>query len=71
MKFSKTLHFLLLIVIIIYFSWLNSKPSSKEDFHPMIKAQYRSGMRNMKVIKEGLDGVKRKTFRSISKKLGY
>jgi len=68
---GKTLHFLLLIVIILYFSWLNSKPSYKEKFHPMIRAKYRSGMRNMKNVKEGLDVVKRQAFSSLSKKLGY
>ena len=50
---------------------LNSKPTSKESFHPRLRQEYRSGMRNMKKVKEGLDGVKRQAFRSISKKLGY
>ena len=71
MPLSKTLHFALLIVIILYFSWLNSKPSSKESFHPRLRQEYRSGMRNMKVIKEGLNDVKKQAFRSLSKKLGY
>ena len=71
MPLSKTLHFALLIVIILYFSWLNSKPSSKETFHPRLRQEYRSGMRNMKVIKEGLNDVKKQAFRSLSKKLGY
>ena len=71
MPLNKILHFVSLILIIIFFSWLNSKPSSKESFHPRLRQEYRNGMRNMKKVKEGLDGVKRQAFRSISKKLGY
>tara|TARA_B110000285_G_C15137659_1_gene628292 strand:- start:2236 stop:2454 length:219 start_codon:yes stop_codon:yes gene_type:complete len=72
MASGKFIHYSILIVVIIYFSWLNSKPrSNKEGFHPKIKEQYRSGMRNLHKIQEGLTTVKTGALRSLSKKLGY
>jgi hypothetical protein len=69
---GKFMHYSVLIVVIIYFSWLNSKPrSNKEGFHPKIKEQYRSGMRNLHEIREGLTSAKKEAIRSLSKKLGY
>ena len=72
MTLKKVGHYVLLIVIIVYFSWLNSKPrENKEGFHPRIREQYRSGMRNINMAREGFEEKKRQTFRLLSKKLGY
>jgi len=72
MSKGKIIHYSILIVVIIYFSWLNSKPrSNKEGFHPKIKEQYRSGMRNLHQIQEGLTSAKKEALRALSKKLGY
>ena len=72
MTLKKVGHYVLLIVVIVYFSWLNSKPrDNKEGFHPRIKEQYRSGMRNINMAREGFEETKRQTFRLLSKKLGY
>lgn len=72
MTLKKVGHYVLLIITIVYFSWLNSKPrNNKEGFHPRIKEQYRSGMRNINKVKESFEETKRQTFRLLSKKLGY
>lgn len=71
MSTDKLLHFLLLIIIILYFSWLNSMPKYKEEFHPKLKEQYRSGMRNMNSVKKKMEYFKDSVIRNLSKKLGY
>ena len=71
MSSSKILHFVLLIIIILYFSWLNSLPKKKESFHPRLKQGFRSGLRNMNGIKKNMENFKNSMIRGLSKKLGY
>lgn len=74
MPTDKIFHFVGLIIIIIFFSWLNSSrvmEDKKEGFHPKVKQHYRSGMRNLNNIRDGMSNMKEELFNGISKRLGY
>lgn len=74
MTTNKIFHFVGLIIIIIFFSWLNSSrvtEDNKEGFHPKVKQHYRSGMRNLNEMRDGMANIKEDMFNSVSKRLGY
>ena len=64
------IYYFLLILVILFFSYINSLSSSTEPFTPLLRTIYRPVVRNTRIIGEGFYNKTSSSISNLFRKFG-